>query len=76
MVILKFPEKYYDSFQTFKKGKYSQMFKDIKDFKFFESHPDTQKVFIKDHNYRIEFTKKVNKIFNTNSSKFGSNGRI
>lgn len=65
MVILKFPEKYYDSFETFKKGKYSEMFTNPEDFDFFKTYPEVQKVFIKDRNYRIEFTYKVNKIFGT-----------
>jgi hypothetical protein len=65
MVILKFPEKYYDSFQTFKIGKYSEMYKREDIEKFFENHPKTKDVLIKDHNYRIKFTAKLNKMFHT-----------
>lgn len=66
MVILKFPEKYYDSFQTFKIGKYSEMYKKDDIEKFFENHPESKDVLIKDHNYKIKFTAKVNKLFGTN----------
>jgi len=64
MVVLKFPEKYYDSFETFKKGKYSEMFNKETIAKFFVNHPDAQAVFIKDHNYRIKFTRKLNIFLN------------
>lgn len=63
MVILKFPEKYYDSFQTFKLGGYSEMYKREDIEKFFENHPTTKDVLIKDHNYRIKFTAKLNRLF-------------
>lgn len=66
MVVLLFPEKYYDSFQTFKQGKYSEMFKDPKDFDMFNSYPEAKKVFIKEHDYRIVFTERMNTIFNSN----------
>lgn len=66
MVVLKFPEQYYSSFQTFKQGKYSQMFNQETIDLFFEKFPDVKKVLIKDHSYRIEFTKKLNKVFELN----------
>lgn len=65
MVVLKFPEKYYDSFETFKLGKYSEMYKQKDIEKFFENHPTTKDVLIKDHNYRIKFTASLNKMFNS-----------
>lgn len=67
MVILKFPENYYDSFQTFKLGKYSEMYNAEGIDKFFGNHPETKSVLIKDHNYRIKFTAKVNKLFDTHA---------
>lgn len=65
MVILKFPEKFYSSFETFRIGKYSEMFTKETIDAYFEKYPDVQKVFIKDHEYRITFTAKVNKMFGT-----------
>jgi hypothetical protein len=65
MVVLKFPEKYYSSFDTFKTGAYSNMYNQTTIENFFQSYPDVQKVFIKDHEYRITFTKKLNKVFDT-----------
>lgn len=70
MVILKFPERFYDSFETFKAGKYSKMFNPETISKFFEKFPDVQKVLIKDSNYKITFTKKLNKwLGNKNSDR-------
>lgn len=65
MVIIKFPEEFCDSLSTFKKGKYSEMFKEEKGFKFFETHPEAQKVLIKDRNYKVVFVNKVNTRFDT-----------
>jgi hypothetical protein len=64
MVVVKFPEKYYDSFENFKQGKYSQMFKTEDINTMFKHYPSTQKIFIKDQNYKIIFTRRVNKLFN------------
>lgn len=65
MVIIKFPEKYYHSFETFKIGDYSKMYElgDIE--KFFKNHQNTKAVLVKDHNYRVIFTKKLNKEWGT-----------
>lgn len=63
MFIIKFPEKYYDSIATFKKGKYSKMFNKETIDKFFQAYPDVQKVLIKDTNYVMTFVDKVNKEF-------------
>lgn len=66
MIVLKFPEKYYDSFDIFKTGAYSKMYpKDAID-KFFNNHPDLERVLIKDHNYKVRFVnQKLNRLFNT-----------
>lgn len=61
MVVVKFPESFYESFNTFKEGKYSQMYSAEVIKEFFENHPKIKKVFIKDHNYRIHFTERVNR---------------
>lgn len=66
MIIIKFPEKYYSSFQTFKLGKYSEMFDQETIDKFFEKHPKTKKVFIKDHEYKFYFVGKLNRMYTTN----------
>jgi hypothetical protein len=65
MVILQLPEKYYNSFETFKKGEYSKMYSIEDVVKFFENHPVAKAVLIKDHEYRVVFTGKVNKRYNT-----------
>lgn len=64
MVILKLPEEFYDSLNKFKKGEYSKMFSKENIDKLFVSYPHIKKVFIKDHNYKVFFTEKVNKRFN------------
>ncbi len=63
MVIIKFPEKYYKAFQTFKTGEYSKMYDKETIDKFFEVHPKVKKVLVKDHNYRIIFVGKLNRMF-------------
>lgn len=64
MIVIKFPEKHYTAFEFFKKGEYSKMYEfgDIQ--KLFKNHPDTIKVLVRDHNYQITFTKKLNEEFN------------
>jgi len=63
MVVLKFPEKYYSSFDSFKEGKYSNMFNEKDINTVFEKYPTIKKVFIKDHNYKVFFTERLNKIY-------------
>lgn len=65
MVVIQFPEKYYSSFEIFNKGNYSQMYDADTITGFFEKYPDVQKVFIKDHEYKLVFTKKLNAVFGT-----------
>lgn len=60
MLVLKFPEKYYESFNTFREGQYSKMFDKENIDKLFITYPDIKKVFIKDHNYKVVFTERVN----------------
>lgn len=62
MVILKLPEKYYSSFETFKLGEYSKMYSKEDINKFFKSN-DIKQVLIKDHNYRIRFVGIINRRF-------------
>jgi hypothetical protein len=65
MVVLRIPPKFYDSFETFKKGKYSEMFDQGTIDQFFQRHPEVQKILIKDHNYKVKFVEKLNATFNT-----------
>lgn len=67
MVVIKFPEKYYDSFDTFKEGKYSKMFDKETIARLFNSKDNLEAplVLIKDHNYNITFTNFLNSIFRT-----------
>ena len=65
MVILKIPEKYYETFETFKLGDYSKMYTKAEITAFFKSKPEIKQVLIKDHNYRIRFVGKLNKIWGT-----------
>ena len=65
MVVLKFPEKYWESFDTFKKGEYSKMFIEEDINSIFDKYPTIKKVFIKDHDYKVNFTERVNRIFGT-----------
>lgn len=64
MIVLKFPDRYYDSFETFKIGKYSGMYSQEVINNFFNNYPDTQKVFIGDHNYKIVFMQELNEWLN------------
>lgn len=63
MIVLKFPEELYVTFHKFKEGKYSEMFSKEVLPKFFQNFPDVQKVVLKDHDYRIRFVGKLNKLF-------------
>lgn len=64
MIVIKFPENLYSVIEHFKKGEYSKLstISDVN--KYFENHPDTLKVIIKDNNYKIKFAKKLNKLYN------------
>jgi hypothetical protein len=67
MIVIKFPQKYWDSFDTFKIGKYSEMFtKEVIDSMFIRKDDDTPKILIKDHKYKIRFTRRLNRLFGTN----------
>lgn len=70
MVVLKIPEKFYESLETFKRGKYSQMYsyKDIG--RYFHNHPDIKKVLIRDHNYKLEFISQINKDYGVHVDDF------
>lgn len=65
MIVLKIPEKFYDSFETFKLGDYSKMYTRSDIDLFFKSKPEIKQVLIKDHNYKIKFIGKLNKVWGT-----------
>jgi hypothetical protein len=64
MVIIQFPVEHHHAFDNFKAGKYSLMYRKDDLEKFFANHPNTVKILTKDHNYRVKFTRKVNKLYN------------
>lgn len=64
MIVIKFPEKYYESFETFKIGAYSKMFDKKTIDKFFQQHSKATKVFVKDHKYKLLFVGRLNKLYN------------
>lgn len=65
MIIIKIPEKYTESLTKFTQGKYSEMFSDADIETLFYKYPEQVKVFKKDHNYKIEFVNKLNKLYGT-----------
>jgi hypothetical protein len=64
MVVLRIPDKYQPSLEHFKRGKYSKMFsKDTID-TYFQATNSDRMILIRDHSYKIAFTRRVNKLFN------------
>lgn len=64
MVVIQFPKKHWDSFDTFKTGQYSKMFNEETIKAMFQNKSDeTPRVLIKDHNYNIIFTRRLNRLF-------------
>jgi hypothetical protein len=68
MVIIKFPESLDNSFELFKAGNYSQMYNSDQIKEFFTKHPNVLRVLIKDHNYKLQFTHKLNRIYGSSLS--------
>jgi len=68
MIVIKLPEKHYHTFETFKMGQFSKMYtqKDVE--RFFSNKPDIKRVLIKEHSYRIEFVKSLNKKYGSTVS--------
>lgn len=64
MIVLKFPEKYWDCFDTFREGKYSEMFSQDCINSVFKETDDAVKIFAKDKSYRITFTERLLEEFN------------
>ena len=59
MFVIKLPEKYYDTFETFKRGEYSKMYSYTDLVNFFARQPETKQVLVKDHKYKLEFSKQL-----------------
>lgn len=66
MIILRLPEKYYDTFETFKLGEYSKMYKKEDVDRFFSKTPELKRILVKDHNYKLTFVGKLNSKWGTN----------
>ena len=64
MIVVKLPEICYGKFNFFTKGEYSKMYslEQIQQIK----SDEVKRVLIKDHNYKLSFTKKLNEYFGTN----------
>lgn len=76
MVVLKLPERFYGAFETFKVGAYSEMFTQEEITTFFYTLPASQKVFIKNHEYKLRFVRKLNYLWDTQIKPEDYNGEI
>jgi hypothetical protein len=61
MLVIKLPEKFYDAYETFKKSEFSHMYSKEDLEIFFKDKPDIVKILIRDHNYKLEFSKFLEK---------------
>ena len=66
MVVINLPNVVKSQYSDFLDGKYSKVFPTEWADKFFKNFPDTYKVIIKDHEYRIKFINEINEEFDTN----------
>lgn len=73
MVVLKLPEQYYKSNILFKKGQFSKMY-NKEDVQRFFKEEDIKGVLIKEGNYIIKHTKKLNEMFGTNLKPYEIEG--
>ena len=76
MVVIKFPEQHYKTYETFKVSQFSKMYTKQDVNKFFAQRPEVQKVLIKDNNYKVEFVKSLNKKFETTISPDEFDGEL
>lgn len=70
MIVLKIPDKYCNSLNELKGGKYSKMYNKEDIDKLFNNYPDITKVLIKEANYKLNFIKKVNEMYQTRIEDF------
>jgi hypothetical protein len=76
MIIIRIPEKYTESLTKFTQGKYSEMFSEADVDTLFYKYPDQVKVLKKDHNYKIRFVHKLNRLYNTSVSAKEYDGEL
>jgi hypothetical protein len=76
MIILKFPEKYWDSLKSFMRGKYSEMFDKETINKLFNNHPEVRKVLVKDKRYRLTFVNRLNRTWETSIDPESYDGEL
>lgn len=65
MIVLKIPERFYDTFETFKLGEYSKMYSKTDIETFFSNHPRYKKILVKDAKYKIKFAEELNNFYQT-----------
>jgi hypothetical protein len=70
MVVLEIPLQFNDSFDNFKKGKYSKMYEKKDMDQLFLMHPDLKGVFLRNPEMKMEFLKRVNLDFGTELDDF------
>lgn len=63
MIVIKLPEECYHSYETFKKSEFSNMYSKEDLERFFDKNSDVVKVLIKDHNYKIEFSRFIKEMY-------------
>lgn len=64
MLVIKLPEECYEAFETFKKGEYSKMYDPEKLKSLFDQNSEQYKILVKDHNYKLTFSKALQKEYN------------
>ena len=75
MIVISIPEKFHKAFEHWKVGEYSKMYSEETIALLFNAHPKTKKVLVKDHNYKIYFTEKVNNMVGFNKNVFSNHRR-
>lgn len=65
MIVIKLPQKYYDTFGKFKEGQFSKMYDESDIEKFFAGRDEEIKVITRDKDYMVQFVDKVNQIYIT-----------
>lgn len=66
MLVIKIPEQYSEAFNKFKVGEYSKMYTIEEARQLFRNKPSLLKVVIKDHSYKIEFSKQLKELYDVN----------
>lgn len=64
MFVIKLPEQFYETFETFKRSEYSKMYQPKDLYEFFLEKEDVLRVLIKDHNYKLQFARQLQEEFN------------